>query len=107
MRNAVAASLIQASSLIDSLGVNVHLNFRGTPYENVGAVGAALDYLGLETMRDIGAQAYTRSYDTLASQGYQFDFFAPSGPYLLSIGTLVQRLHAFAVAHPGAIRSLE
>ncbi|HEX7887221.1 MAG TPA: calcium-binding protein [Phenylobacterium sp.] len=99
--------LIEASSLVASLGVNVHLNFSGTAYQNVGAVKGAMDYLGLNTMRDMGAQVNTAPYDTLANQGFHFDFFAPGSQYQLSISTLTQRLHSFAAAHPGSIVSLE
>lgn len=98
---------IEASALVSSLGVNVHLNFSGTAYQNVGAVQTAMDYLGLKSMRDMGAQTNTTPYATLADKGFKFDFFAPGAQYQLDIGTLTQRLHAFATAHPGSITSLE
>src|SRR4029434_3137491 len=82
------AESIEASSLVASLGVNVHLNFSGTAYQNVSAVQTALDYLGVNTMRDMGAQQNTTPYATLASKGYHFDFFAPGAQYQLDIGTL-------------------
>jgi Ca2+-binding RTX toxin-like protein len=98
---------IEASSFISSLGVNVHMNFAGTAYTNVTAVENAMNYLGLNTMRDMGAQANMSAYDTLANAGFKFDFMAPGGQYQLDAGTLVSRLHSFAAAHPGSIVSLE
>jgi hypothetical protein len=98
---------IEASSFVSSLGVNVHLNFSGTAYQNLTGVENALDYLGLKTMRDMGIQQNTAPYATMANKGYHFDFFAPGVQYQQDIGTLVQRLHNFATAHPGAITSLE
>jgi hypothetical protein len=98
---------IEAKSLAASLGVNVHLNFSGTAYQNVTAVQTALDYMGINTMRDMGAQTNTSPYATLADKGFHFDFFAPGAQYQLDINTLISRLHNFAAAHPGAITSLE
>jgi Ca2+-binding RTX toxin-like protein len=98
---------IEASAFVSSLGVNVHLNFAGTAYQNLTGVQTAMDYLGLKTMRDMGAQQNTTPYATLANEGFHFDFFAPGGQYQLDIGTLIQRLDAFATAHPGAVTSLE
>ncbi|HEX4709845.1 hypothetical protein, partial [Phenylobacterium sp.] len=98
---------MEASALVSSLGVNVHLNFTGTAYQNLAGVQGALDYLGLKAMRDMGAQRDATAYATLASKGYNFDFFAPGGREQLDIKTLTGRLHTFATAHPGAITSLE
>jgi Ca2+-binding RTX toxin-like protein len=95
------------SSFISSVGVNVHMNFSGTAYTNVGAVQNAMTYLGFNTMRDMGAQANTAPYDTLAKAGFKFDFFAPGGQYQLDNATMISRLHSFAAAHPGSIVSLE
>jgi Ca2+-binding RTX toxin-like protein len=99
--------LIEASTLKSTVGVNVHLNFSGTAYQNVSAVETAMNYLGLNTMRDMGAQQDSSRYDALANKGFKFDFMAPGGQYQLDIGTLTSRLHKFAVDHPGAITSLE
>jgi hypothetical protein len=97
---------IEASSFISSLGVNVHLNFSGTAYQNVSGVENAMKFLGLNAMRDMGAQN-AAVYDTMANAGFKFDFFAPGGQYELDVGTLTQRLHSFAANHPGSIVSLE
>lgn len=98
---------MEASALVSSLGVNVHLNFTGTAYQNLAGVQGALDYLGLKAMRDMGAQRDATAYATLANKGYNFDFVAPGGRDQLDIKTLTERLHAFATAYPGAIASLE
>jgi Ca2+-binding RTX toxin-like protein len=98
---------IEASSFISSLGVNVHLNFSGTAYQNLSGVQNAMNFLGLNTMRDMGAQQNMSAYDTMANAGFKFDFMAPGGQYQLDIGTLTQRLHTFAANHPGSIVSLE
>jgi Ca2+-binding RTX toxin-like protein len=58
-------------------------------------------------MRDMGGQQNTTPYATMASQGFHFDFFAPSDPYALSPTAYAQWLATFASAHPGAITSIE
>src|SRR5215469_1790431 len=55
-RERVLPQTISSSAFIADLGVNVHLNFSGTPYTNVSAVETAMTYLGLDTMRDMGGQ---------------------------------------------------
>jgi len=42
----------QADSLVDSIGVNVHLGFLGTPYQNFALVQSALQTLGVRHVRD-------------------------------------------------------
>jgi hypothetical protein len=98
---------IEASTFIAGLGVNVHLNFSGTPYTSTSAVQTAMAYLGLNTMRDMGGQANLTPYAAMASAGYHFDFFAPEDPNALSPAAYAQWLDAFAKAHPGAITSIE
>jgi hypothetical protein len=97
---------IESSAFIADLGVNVHLNFSGTPYTNASAVQTAMQYLGLNTMRDMGGQSAS-VYGTMANAGYHFDFFAPSDPYALSPTAFASWLGSFAQAHPGAITSIE
>jgi hypothetical protein len=101
--------VVEAAALADTLGVNVHLTFRGTPYADVAAVQAALDYLGLRTMRDVAGETSAGGpHDVLAAKGRRFNFFAPSsGSRQLEADTLRSWLSAFAAAHPGAIVSIE
>jgi hypothetical protein len=42
----------QADALVDSIGVNVHLGFLGTPYQNFALVQNALQTLGVRHVRD-------------------------------------------------------
>jgi len=42
----------QADALVDSVGVNVHLGFLGTPYQNFTLVQNALQTLGVRHVRD-------------------------------------------------------
>ena len=98
---------LEASAFIAGLGVNVHLNASGTPYTNTSAVQAAMAYLGLNTMRDMGGQQPTARYAAMAKAGYLFDFFAPSDPHALTPAGYAQWLDAFVQAHPGSLTSIE
>jgi Ca2+-binding RTX toxin-like protein len=100
----LAQGVIESSSFISSLGVNVHMNFAGTAYQNVSAVENAMHYLGLTNMRDIGAQP-TNVYDTLANDGFHFDFMLYHGA--VDLGADMTWFHNFQTAHPGAITALE
>ena len=100
----MAQAVIDASSFISSLGVNVHMNFTGTPYQNVSAVQNSMNYLGLTNMRDLGVQ-HNSVYDTLANAGYHFDFLVPGGA--VNLGADMQWFDSFATAHPGSIVALE
>jgi hypothetical protein len=99
--------VIDASTLAGAFGVNTHLNYPGTAYQNLPAVENALNYLELHRLRDVGGQTFTSAYDVLASQNFQFDFIAPSGANQLDVGVLAARLQAFASNHPGAVVGIE
>jgi Ca2+-binding RTX toxin-like protein len=99
--------VIDAGTLAAFLGVNTHLNYSGTAYQNVPAVINALNFLGVHRLRDVAGQTFTSAYDAVARQGFQFDFIAPGGQQQLDVGDLVGRLSSFAAAHPGAIASIE
>src|SRR6185312_1855369 len=102
----VLPQTIQSSAFIANLGVNVHLNFSGTPYTNASAVQTAMTYLGLNTMRDMGGQS-AAVYGTMANAGYHFDFFAPSNPYAMAPTAYAAWVDSFVKAHPGSVTSIE
>jgi hypothetical protein len=97
---------IEASAFAAALGVNAHLTWTSTAYGDVTAVEHALDYLGLRNVRDIGGYSFG-VYDTLAEAGYRFDFTTIGGSQQQAPSVFSQWLHNFAVAHAGAIASIE
>ena len=100
------------SVFVQSLGINTHLSYPGTPYyDQAQRVISALQYLGIETIRD-QAPAYiddriaARADNTVASAGIRFDALVPgSGPVNLT-GSLAN-MAAFARANPGVIAAIE
>jgi hypothetical protein len=100
------------SVFVQSLGINTHLSYPGTPYyDQAQRVISALQYLGIETIRDqspayIDDQIAARADNTVASAGIRFDALVPgSGPVNLS-GSLAN-IAAFARANPGVIAAIE
>ncbi len=43
---------ISASDLVDTIGVNTHLDFKSSAYQNLSITEAAIDYLGIRNLRD-------------------------------------------------------
>jgi hypothetical protein len=91
---------------VDSLGVNLHLYYRGTPYANFEKVAEALSYLGISHVRDVTPLPDTRPYDYLANNGIRFDLFL-RGETVNEMPQTIQRLEAFMQRHPGSIASIE
>ncbi len=47
-----AGSAGSTGDLLDMIGVNTHLDFSGTAYQNLSATEAAINYLGIKNLRD-------------------------------------------------------
>ncbi len=85
-RAAAAEPLHRCEALIDSIGVNVHLGHRGSPYvDRFAACAQALDELGIRHLRDdivlVGdepAGQFERIAD-LADRGYRFSLIFYDG----------------------------
>lgn len=93
-------------AFVNSLGVNVHVEYTDGKYANVTNVINDLRYLGVSNVRDAtlnpGNQGQS-SYDALAASGVKFDLFM-QGTDLSSSFALVD---AFIARHPGAILAIE
>jgi hypothetical protein len=72
---------ITASSFINSLGVNTHIDFGGDGYQNLAAVESALQYLGVPNVRDSAQTSADLSSWLQVSQatGVKFDDYLPEG----------------------------
>ena len=93
-----------ASSFIGSLGVNTHMSWANTPYDNVGQVESELSYLGISNIRDDVSNT-TQEYNALSalmSQGVKVDMLANTD--LSGFMTLANELET---AHPGGVAAVE
>ena len=95
-----------AQTMIDSLGVVTHLDYRDTPYGSLRKVKEALDYLGLPNLRDMVPRSYRTPYETLAELGYKFDFVVRREA-ADELPETIRELELFQNRHPGSVASIE
>lgn len=95
-----------AAAALRRLGVVTHLDYRGTPYENLEQVRGALRYIGLDTLRDMTPLANRRPYESLARDGFRFNFVIRRET-VDELPKVVASLEEFARRHPGSIVGIE
>src|ERR1700744_1230087 len=106
----VTQTALSATGFLNSLGVNTHLSFDTSTYANVAKVATALDYLGIDHVRD---SLYTStlaisSFDTLAADGIKFDFDpALRADHTVSVSGFVNQLASYEHEFPGSISAIE
>lgn len=78
------ANAVSAASMVSALGVNTHLDFGAYGYQNLSTVEAAINYLGIKTLRDspesaadVGASGSWQQI--AAATGAKFDAYIPEG----------------------------
>jgi hypothetical protein len=101
--NGLAA--MRAADFIDTLGVNVHVEYTDGDYADVAGVIADLSYLGIHHVRDANLNPSNQgqaSYGTVADAGYRFNLHTGGDPMLS-----VQRIHDFVAQHPGSVAAIE
>jgi len=103
------AQAVRINDIIRSFGIDTHIDYTDGKYSDVGEVVKALDYLGLDTVRDhVPNSASDPNGQThlgdAAKAGVQFVFSAQRE---VDPATVVQRLHDFAQAHPGSVVGIE
>ena len=100
----------QADSLVDSIGVNVHLNYRDTSYRNYdGIIRPRLLELGVRHVRD-GLPATTYQYDhlnDLASVGIKANVIIGDPDNRWGSLPLTQQLDALRTRVRSAVESVE
>lgn len=72
---------ITASSFINSLGVNTHIDFDNYGYQNLATVESSLEYLGIKNVRDSSESSTDLTTWLQVSQatGVKFDDYMPEG----------------------------
>ena len=104
-----AINAIRAADFIQTMGVDTHIDFTDSGYANIDADLNALQYLGINHVRD---ESPNPDFDPVgqthlgdaANAGVQFVFFAQGG---VDPSVVAERLHDFAAAHPGSIIGIE
>ncbi len=103
------AQAIRITDVIDSFGIDTHIDYTDGKYSNIAEVVKALGYLGLDTVRDHAPTPASDPYGQghlgdAADAGVKFVFVSGRDD---TPATVVQRLHAFVEAHPGSIVGIE
>ncbi|MBA1349361.1 calcium-binding protein [Rhizobium sp. WYCCWR 11146] len=103
------AQAVRINDIIRSFGIDTHIDYTDGKYSNVGEVVKALDYLGLDTVRDHAPNSASdpngqTHLGDAAEAGVQFVFSAQRE---VDPATVAQRLHAFVQAHPGSVVGIE
>ena len=101
-----------ASSFVNSIGVNAHIDSGKPIWENTQVVAAELAALGIKHVRDGTPYDWAlQEYVTLAKTGVTFDLSQenPIAAPMTTIGAAedVQRADTLAQAVPGSVESLE
>ena len=89
----------------DAIGVNVHLQYATTAYRDEQQVEKALDYLGVNHVRDGALRHGEDVFDTyvnLAQHGAHFDLF-----FNADLESQLNRVNRLEHASPGAVDLLE
>jgi hypothetical protein len=104
--SAAGKEIEMSSAALRRLGVVTHLDYRGTPYENLEQVRGALRYIGLDTLRDMTPLANKRPYESLAGDGFRFNFVIRRET-VDELPKVVATLEDFARRHPRSIVAIE
>jgi hypothetical protein len=102
-------SAMRVNDLLASFGVVTHIDYTDGGYANISSDLGALQYLGITHVRDAAPNPASDLFGQThlgdaANAGVQFVFTAQGG---IDPSIVVQRLHVFAVAHPGSINGIE
>ncbi|MBY5547588.1 calcium-binding protein [Rhizobium leguminosarum] len=103
------AQAVRINDIIRSFGIDTHIDYTDGKYSNVGEVVKALDYLGLDTVRDHAPNSASdpngqTHLGDAAEAGVQFVFSAQRE---VDPAAVAQRLHAFVQTHPGSVVGIE
>jgi hypothetical protein len=109
----VWAAPMTNTAFIQSIGINTHLAYQGTPYyANPQGVYTALQYLGINTIRDQSPLYNTidpttrANADTLASYGVKFDVLMLGNGAVNVTGNLAS-ITSFVQTYRGSVSAIE
>ncbi len=100
----------RAEGLIQSIGVNTHLGWLGTPLANISLNLSDIAYLGIDHVRDLAPVGYMLpAYKRMAAQGIKFDLIASDYDQDVEadLPANLALMHQLEEADPGSIYSIE
>ena len=99
-------ALQTTAQFLNSLGVNVHVEYTDGKYANGSTVVSDLHFLGVDHVRDAALNPSNQgqgNYDTLASAGIKFDMFMQG----LNLSSTLKLVDSFVSRHPGSVSMIE
>ncbi|HEV7615862.1 MAG TPA: hypothetical protein VGO36_06500 [Solirubrobacterales bacterium] len=100
----------EADSVVESIGVNTHLGYTDTPYNDFSRVRQSLQELGIRYIRDGVSQGRPDVYSrlrTLAGDGVHLDVIAGDPLQRWNIGTIDQQLDLIQKELGSSVVSIE
>jgi len=98
---------MRCADFLDTIGINTHVSYKDSQYNDVSAVLGALRYTGVKLVRDMAINSQLPNpghYGTLAADGVSFCLF---WGVRRSMESAIAEIAALEAAHPGAIHALE
>jgi hypothetical protein len=106
----LASAQSSSAGFLSTIGIDTHLSYDTTPYAQTQNVITALQYLGIGTIRDGTPSQSDKTtladYNMVANAGIRFNLLI-HGDGAVQLPSEIANLHAFALAHPGAIAAIE
>jgi hypothetical protein len=100
-------TVLSDDTFLNSIGVNTHMGFLNTSYNDEGKVIQSLNYLGIDHVREYIPYSWGVSHwDKLADANIKFDFVIPDYNGVDLTGSMAI-LDAFVQNHPGSVLSVE
>ncbi len=95
---------LSTEKFIDTIGINIHINYTDGAYADVGKVGEDLQWLGVRHVRDNtpGTSAPVSSYAYLGKRGFRYAFIVSD-----DIQRSIEQFKAVEAAAPGSIAAIE
>lgn len=105
-------TVAQSAETFDELiGVNVHMGYDWTLYNDVALVESDLAYLGVNHVRDeLLNFSNQTTYQQLAADGIKFDFILPTytgSPNTTNVPQFISMVAALEQAYPGSVTAIE
>jgi hypothetical protein len=97
----------RCADFLDTIGVNTHLGYADSQYNDIAQVAAALRYIGINHVRDRAIDSRSPNsghYRALAAGGVKFCMF---WGVKRSMANAIDQIGALEASYPGAIQALE
>ena len=107
-----AVTAVSASTFVQSIGVNIHVENYWSNYANTTLVESELAYLGIDQVRDkfVDWSNLQSEYAQLAAAGVKFDMQIPvytGGSNTVNLPEFISMLDGFVQSHPGSVTAIE